>query len=97
MFTNGFGMNSASFQDLANSGNFTSNQNYTQVIEWIDFIGNGVFCLKMCNPNDPDAPELCQHIYDEIGCTYNALADYNHINGTFQVCIDVIPALWMHF
>ncbi|KAL5486025.1 hypothetical protein ACEPAI_7069 [Sanghuangporus weigelae] len=86
VFTNGFGMNSASFQQLVNSGNLTANQSYTQVIEWIDFIGNGQFCLKMCNPNDPDAAELCQHIYDEIGCTYNALADYSHINGTFEVC-----------
>jgi len=26
------------------------------------------------------------HIYDRVGCTYNAVADYNSINGTFQVC-----------
>ncbi|KAL5525762.1 hypothetical protein ACEPAG_7099 [Sanghuangporus baumii] len=86
VFSNGFAMNSASFQDLVNSGNFTNDQNYTQVIEWIDFIGSGVFCLKMCNPNDPNAAELCQHVYDEVGCTYNALADYSKINGTFEVC-----------
>lgn len=84
VFTNGFGMTSSSFQDLAKSGNFTNNQTYVQVIEWIDFIGSGQFCLKMCNPNDADAAELCQHIYDEVGCSYNALADYGHINGTFE-------------
>jgi hypothetical protein len=56
------------------------------VIEWIDFIGSGVFCLKMCNPNGPNAAQLCNHIYDVIGCTYNAVADYNSINGTFTVC-----------
>ena len=77
-------MTSSSFQDLAKSGNFTNNQTYVQVIEWIDFIGSGQFCLKMCNPNDADAAELCQHIYDEVGCSYNALADYGHINGTFE-------------
>lgn len=86
MYTNGFGMSSSSFGDLVKSGNLTSNQTYTQVIEWIDFIGSGQFCLKMCNPNAPNAAELCQHIYDEVGCTYNALADYGHINGTFEVC-----------
>ncbi|PAV16167.1 macrofage activating [Pyrrhoderma noxium] len=86
VFTNGFGMTSSSFQDLAKSGNFTNNQTYVQVIEWIDFIGSGQFCLKMCNPNDANAAELCQHIYDEVGCSYNALADYGHINGTFEVC-----------
>ncbi|KLO17170.1 hypothetical protein SCHPADRAFT_937208 [Schizopora paradoxa] len=86
VFTNGFGMNSASFQQLASTGNFTGNQNYTQVIEWIDFIGSGMFCLKMCNPDDPNAAELCQHIYDEVGCNYNALANYGSINGTFEVC-----------
>ena len=86
VFTNGFGKNSASFQTIASSGNFTNDQNFTQVIEWIDFIGSGMFCLKMCNPDDSNAASLCNHIYDEIGCTYNAVADYNAINGTFTVC-----------
>ncbi|KLO17171.1 hypothetical protein SCHPADRAFT_846825 [Schizopora paradoxa] len=86
VFTNGFGMNSASFQQLASTNNFTANQQYTQVIEWVDFIGTGMFCLKMCNPSDPDAASLCNHIYDKIGCAYNAIADYGSINGTFEVC-----------
>lgn len=86
VFTNGFGQNSASFKSLASSGSFTANQSFTQVIEWIDFIGSGTFCLKMCNPDDPNAAQLCNHIYDEIGCIYNAVADYNNINGTFTVC-----------
>ncbi|KAF8515574.1 hypothetical protein JB92DRAFT_62930 [Gautieria morchelliformis] len=50
------------------------------------FIGGGVFCLKMYNPDDPNGPQLCNHIYDEIGCNFNALADYGQINGTFEVC-----------
>jgi len=86
VFTNGFALNSASFQQLAGTHNFTANQQYTQVIEWVDFIGSGMFCLKMCNPADPAAALLCAHTYDEIGCGYNALANYGSINGSFEVC-----------
>ncbi|KAH8118033.1 hypothetical protein DFH11DRAFT_1571992 [Phellopilus nigrolimitatus] len=86
VYSNGFGQSSSSFQSLVGSGNLTSNQTYTQVIEWIDFIGGGQFCMKMCNPNDPNAAALCNHIYDEVGCSYNALANYGSINGTFEVC-----------
>ncbi|THH00280.1 hypothetical protein EW145_g7111 [Phellinidium pouzarii] len=85
--TNGFGQSSSSFQSFVSSGNVTTtNTTYTQVIEWIDFIGGGMFCMKLCNPSDPDDVNLCQHIYDEVGCTYNAVADYPNINGTFEVC-----------
>jgi len=59
---------------------------YTQVIEWSYFIGAGVFCYKACDPAGPNAPQLCQHIYDRIGCTYNAPAHYESINGTFTSC-----------
>ena len=30
------------------------------------FVGGGVFCMKMCNPDDPNAAQLCNHIYDEV-------------------------------
>jgi hypothetical protein len=84
-FTNGFADSSASFQSR-----FTAKQNntaaLTQVTEWIDFIGGGIFCLKFCHNDGPDPAALCNHIYDEIGCTYNAVADYNNINGSFVVC-----------
>ncbi|WAR57826.1 hypothetical protein PtB15_5B56 [Puccinia triticina] len=59
---------------------------YTQVIEWSYFIGAGVFCYKACDPAGPNAAQLCQHIYDRIGCTYNAPAHYESINGTFTSC-----------
>ncbi|KAA1123323.1 hypothetical protein PGTUg99_006925 [Puccinia graminis f. sp. tritici] len=59
---------------------------YTQVIEWSYFIGSGVFCYKACDPAGPNAAQLCQHIYDRIGCTYNAPAHYETINGTFTSC-----------
>lgn len=85
VFTNGFGLNTASFTQQFNS-NSTPSSSYTQVVEWVDFIGNGMFCLKMCNPDDSQDALLCNHIYDRVGCTYNAPADYADVNGTFQVC-----------
>jgi len=85
VFTNGYGQNANAF-DTAFKAKQNGSSTYTQVIEWIDFIGGGVFCLKMCNPAGKDAPGLCAHVYDEIGCTYNALANYGSINGTFTVC-----------
>jgi len=85
VYTNGFGMTAQKYAQQLQS-NSTPSTSFTQVIEWIDFIGSGMFCLKMCNPSDSQAPTLCNHIYDRVGCTYNALADYQHINGTFQVC-----------
>lgn len=59
---------------------------YTQVIEWSYFVGGGVFCYKACDPAGPNAAQLCQHIYDRIGCVYNAPAHYETINGTFTSC-----------
>ncbi|KAF8515576.1 hypothetical protein JB92DRAFT_3155157 [Gautieria morchelliformis] len=85
VFTNGFGQSASSFAQQVSS-NSSGSTSFTQVVEWIDFIGSGVFCLKMCNPNDPNGPQLCNHIYDEIGCNFNALADYGQINGTYEVC-----------
>lgn len=85
VYTNSFGMNAAGYAKQLQS-NSTPSTTFTQVIEWIDFIGGNMFCIKICNPDDPDAPNLCQHIYDRIGCGYNALADYAAINGTFEVC-----------
>jgi len=60
--------------------------NYTQVIEWSYFVGSGTFCYKACDPAGPNAARLCEHVYDRVGCTYNAPADYASINGTFQSC-----------
>lgn len=67
---------------------------YTQVIEWSYFIGSGVFCYKACDPAGANAAKLCEHIYDRIGCTYNAPADYASIKGTYQACKgeDQLPA-----
>jgi hypothetical protein len=43
-----------------------------QVIEWTNFMGSNTFCLKACDPAGKNAANFCQHIYDRIGCAYNA-------------------------
>jgi hypothetical protein len=35
-------------------------------------MGGSQFCLKACNPAGANAANFCQHIYDRIGCAYNA-------------------------
>ena len=47
-------------------------------------MGGGVFCLKACDPSLPDAPKYCEHVYDRIGCKYNAPAAYT--DGVFLSC-----------
>jgi hypothetical protein len=61
-----------------------NNNSYEQVIEWHNFMGGGVFCFKICDPAGPNAANYCQHIYDRIGCAYNA--PNNAQNGTFESC-----------
>ncbi|KAF8517752.1 hypothetical protein BU17DRAFT_91611 [Hysterangium stoloniferum] len=65
VFTNGFGQNAAAFAQQINSDT-NNTATPTQVIEWVDFIGSNMFCLKMCNPTNPNAAQLCNHVYDEI-------------------------------
>ncbi|KAF9442753.1 hypothetical protein P691DRAFT_714059 [Macrolepiota fuliginosa MF-IS2] len=57
---------------------------FEQVIEWHNFMGGGAFCFKVCDPKGPHAADYCQHIYDRIGCAYNA--PNNAQNGTFEAC-----------
>ncbi|KXN84010.1 hypothetical protein AN958_00589 [Leucoagaricus sp. SymC.cos] len=57
---------------------------WTQVVEWHNFMGGNAFCLKACDPTKPDDDKYCQHIYDRIGCAYNA--PNNAKNGTFESC-----------
>ena len=61
-----------------------NNNSYEQVIEWHNFMGGNVFCIKMCDPSRPNAANFCQHIFDRIGCAYNA--PNNAQNGTFESC-----------
>lgn len=48
-------------------------------------MGGGVFCLKACDPAGPNAAKYCEHIYDRIGCKYNAPAAYQ--DGAFLSCL----------
>jgi hypothetical protein len=58
--------------------------NYEQVIEWHNFMGGNIFCFKICDPAGPNAANFCQHIYDRIGCAYNA--PNNAKTGIFESC-----------
>jgi len=53
----------------SNGGN---NNSFQQVIEWHNFMGGGAFCIKACDPAGAHAADYCQHIFDRIGCAYNA-------------------------
>jgi hypothetical protein len=55
-----------------------------QVPDWHNFMGGNAFCFKVCDHRDPNAPHYCEHIYDRIGCAYNA--PNNAQNGTFESC-----------
>ncbi|KAK9895457.1 hypothetical protein P389DRAFT_93414 [Cystobasidium minutum MCA 4210] len=59
---------------------------WTQVVQWHNFMGGNMFCLKACDPADENDWHYCEHIFDRIGCAYNAPADYANINGTFTSC-----------
>jgi len=50
----------------------SDNTTFEQVIEWHNFMGGGQFCFKTCDPAGANAANFCQHIYDRIGCAYNA-------------------------
>ncbi|KDN44467.1 hypothetical protein RSAG8_05514, partial [Rhizoctonia solani AG-8 WAC10335] len=65
----------------SNGGN---NGTYQQVVEWHNFMGADRFCMKACDPKDPDDDKFCEHIFDRIGCEYNAPAAYR--DGVFESC-----------
>jgi len=66
----------------ASAGNPT---NYIQAIEWHNFMGGSQFCLKACDPSRPNAANYCQHVFDRIGCKYNAPASY--ADNIFESCL----------
>ncbi|KAL0060900.1 hypothetical protein AAF712_012293 [Marasmius tenuissimus] len=57
---------------------------FQQVIQWHNFMGAGVFCLKACDPAGANDRRFCEHVFDRIGCKYNA--PNNAQNGTFESC-----------
>lgn len=60
------------------------NGDFVQAIEWHNFMGGGAFCLKACDPSKPNAARYCEHVFDRIGCQYNAPAAYT--DGVFLSC-----------
>ncbi|KAG8958969.1 hypothetical protein FRC03_008579 [Tulasnella sp. 419] len=48
-------------------------------------MGSGIFCLKACDPAGPNAAHYCEHVFDRIGCQYNAPAAY--VDGVFESCL----------
>ncbi|GAA5981770.1 hypothetical protein JCM10908_004603 [Rhodotorula pacifica] len=44
------------------------------------------FCLKACDPSYENGWAMCEHIFDRIGCVYNAPSTWSKINGTFESC-----------
>ncbi|GAA5980737.1 hypothetical protein JCM5350_006369 [Sporobolomyces pararoseus] len=80
IFSNAFGSNSST------NGTTGSGTAYQQVIQWHNFMGGGVFCLKACDPSYELGYAMCEHIFDRIGCKYNSPASYSEINSTFTSC-----------
>ncbi|KIM23301.1 hypothetical protein M408DRAFT_27994 [Serendipita vermifera MAFF 305830] len=58
---------------------------YVQAVEWHSFMGGDTFCLKACDSSRPNAARYCDHIYDRLGCYYNAPASY--AEGVFERCL----------
>ena len=48
-------------------------------------MGDGAFCIKICDPARPNAANFCQHTYDRIGCAYNA--PKNASPNVFESCL----------
>lgn len=57
---------------------------FVQVVEWTNFMGGNAFCFKACDPSKPNAAHHCEHVFDRIGCAFNA--PNNAKNNTFESC-----------
>ncbi|XP_006463015.1 hypothetical protein AGABI2DRAFT_43698, partial [Agaricus bisporus var. bisporus H97] len=47
-----------------------------QIPEWTNFMSDSEFCFRACKPG-PNAAQLCQHIYDVMGCMWNMPGNYD--------------------
>ncbi|KAF5359396.1 hypothetical protein D9756_002913 [Leucocoprinus leucothites] len=63
--------------------------NAMQYHEWTNFMSDSQFCIRACK--GPRAKELCNHIYDLMGCEWNMPANY--APNTYEQCKgdDAIP------
>ncbi|KAG2361830.1 hypothetical protein BDR07DRAFT_1408471 [Suillus spraguei] len=55
-----------------------------QIHEWTNFMSADQFCFRACKPA-VNAPTMCQHIYDLMGCDWNMPANYSP--GVFEQCL----------
>lgn len=55
-----------------------------QIHEWTNFVAVDQFCFRACKPA-VNAPTMCQHIYDVMGCEWNMPANYSP--GVFEQCL----------
>ncbi|GAA5893786.1 hypothetical protein JCM5296_001133 [Sporobolomyces johnsonii] len=79
---------SNAFSGSASANGTTANGTmYQQIVQWHNFMGGSTFCLKACDPDYELGYAMCEHIFDRIGCKYNAPANYAAINGTFESCL----------
>ncbi|KAH7097922.1 hypothetical protein BKA62DRAFT_714927 [Auriculariales sp. MPI-PUGE-AT-0066] len=62
----------------------TTESTMTQSVVWHMFIGNGVFCMKLCDNNSANPQGICRHTLDIYGCGINVPAQYS--NGVFLSC-----------
>ena len=57
---------------------------HEQLHEWTNFVSDTEFCIRGCK-DGPNAPTLCQHIYDLLGCMWNMPGNYSA--GVFEDCL----------
>ncbi|KDQ50361.1 hypothetical protein JAAARDRAFT_42151 [Jaapia argillacea MUCL 33604] len=62
--------------------------------EWTNFVSANEFCFRACK-DGPNAPALCNHIYDVMGCAWNMPGNYSA--GVFERCLgDTGPAMGVY-
>jgi len=63
----------------------TTNGTITQGQNWSNFVGSGLFCMKVCD-NSITSPDYCENRFDLVGCAYNMPSDSYNTDGTFTDC-----------
>ncbi|KZO97215.1 hypothetical protein CALVIDRAFT_526775 [Calocera viscosa TUFC12733] len=54
-----------------------------QYHEWTNFMAHDEFCIRACR-DGPNAPVICNHLWDVMGCHWNLPGNYDP--GTFTSC-----------
>ncbi|KAH7097933.1 hypothetical protein BKA62DRAFT_751048 [Auriculariales sp. MPI-PUGE-AT-0066] len=62
----------------------TTEGKMTQSSVWHLFIGNGMFCMKLCDNNAANPEGICRHTLDTVGCGITVPAQYT--DGVFLAC-----------